>query len=72
MSTQHLYKIMAENLKCNTCTSDFVSDTIKCNTCQKQRHYLCTKVNLPGNIMFDVAHCWYSDYCVECISYHVH
>ena len=62
---------MADSLKCSTGTSDFVSDTIKCNTCQKLRHYLCTKVNLPGNIMSDVAHCWYSDYflCALAIMY---
>ena len=59
---------MAVNLKCNTGTSDFVSDTIKCNTCQKLRHYLCTKVNLSGNIMFDVAHSWYSDQCVYALA----
>ena len=55
-SMQHLYKIMAVNLKCNTGTSDFVSH-IKCNTCHKLRHYLCTKVNLLASFMFDVAHC---------------
>ena len=59
---------MAENKKCNTGTIDFVSDTIKCNTCQKLRHYLCTKVNLPGNIMSDVVHCWYSDYCLYALA----
>ena len=67
-SMQHLYKIMAVNLKCNTGTSDFVSDTIRCNTCQKLRHYLCTKFNLPGNIMSDFAHYWYSDYCLYALA----
>ena len=67
-SIQHFCKIDADNLRCNTGTSDFVSDTIKCNTCQKLRHYLCTKVNLPGNIMSDVAHCWNSDYCSDALA----
>ena len=67
-SMQHLYKIMAENLRCNTGTSDIVSDTFKCNTCQKLRHYLCTKVDLPGNIRSDVAHCWYSGYCLYALA----
>ena len=61
-SIQHLYKIVADNLKCNTGTSDFALDTIKCNTCQKLRHYLCTKVYLLASFMSDVAHCWYSDH----------
>ena len=65
---QHLYKIMAVNLKCNTGNSNFASDTIKCNTCQKLRHYLYTKVNLPGNIMSDIAHCWYSDHCLYALA----
>ena len=59
---------MAVNLKCNTGTSYFVSDTIKCNTCHKLRHYLCTKVNLLASFMFDVAHCWYYDYCLDAIA----
>ena len=59
---------MAVNLKCNTGTSDFESDTIKCNTCQKLRHYLCTKVNLPSNNMSDVAHCWYFDHCLYALA----
>ena len=67
-SMQHLYKIMAVNSKCNTGTSDFVSDTIKCNTCHKLWHYLCTKVNLLASFMFDVAHCWYYHYCLDALA----
>ena len=67
-SMLHLYKIIAENLRCSTGTSDFVSDTIKCNTSQILRHYLCTKFNLPGNTMSDVAHGWYYDYCLYALA----
>ena len=41
---QHLYKIMAENKKCDTVTSDFASDTIKCKICQKLVHFHVLKL----------------------------
>ena len=59
---------MAENSKCNTCTSDFASDIIKCKICQKLMHYSCAEVKLPANIMFVVAPCWYSDYCLDALA----
>ena len=59
---------MAENSKCNTGTSDFASDTIKCKTCRQLMHYSCAKDNLLANIMFDVVHCWYSDYCLDALA----
>ena len=69
LNTYYSYKIMAENSKCNPCTSEFVSYTIKCKICQKLMHYSCAKVNLLVNYMFDVvAHYWYSDYCVDALA----
>ena len=56
LNTCNLYKIMAENSKCNPCTSDFVSDTIKCKIYQKLMHYSCANVNLLANFIFYIAH----------------
>ena len=68
-SIQHLYKIMAVNLRCNTGTGDFVSDTINGNTCYKFRYYLCTKVNLFAGFIFDVAHCLLIyDHCLDALA----
>ena len=66
---QHLYKIIAVNSKCIPCTNDFVSDTIKYKICQKLMHYSCAKVNLLASVMSDVAHCWYSDYCLDALAF---
>ena len=33
LNTCYLYKIMADNSKCNPCTGDFLSDAIKCKIC---------------------------------------
>ena len=60
---------MAVNLKCNTGTGHFVSDTIKSNTCYKFRHYICTKVNLLAGFMFDAAYCLFIyDHCLDALA----
>ena len=68
LNTCHLCKIMAESSICDPFYSDFVSDTLECNICQKLMHYSCAKVNLLANFMFDIAHCSYSDYCLDTLT----